>query len=158
MNNVLLETVFGSKLKETCTYQEAFDLFNSMDLIAHGELAEKAISKKSGIQQCAKNQPYIDLVSGVQIKYAQTNYETQSYSGSLKAHISIKNHTETILAVVTETVTNKQYFFCFPYSSYMDYRGNTFTIPFDLYGNPRRTNGRWCYEIESWEKLCELAK
>jgi hypothetical protein len=158
MNNVLLETIFGSKLKETCTYQEAFDLFNSMDLIAHGELTEKAISKKSGIQQCAKNQPYIDLVSGVQIKYAQTNYETQSYSGSLKAHITIKNHTETILAVVTETVTNKQYFFCFPYSSYKHYNANTFSIPFDLNGHPKISNDRWYYQIGSWESLCELAK
>ena len=158
MSNVLLKEVFGSKLTRTYTLEEAFELFDSIDIIAHGELAEKAISKKSGVQQCAKNQPYIDLVSGVQIKYAQTNYETQAYSGSLRAYITIKGHTEKILAVVTETVTKKQYFFCFPYSSYKHYNANTFAIPFDVNGNPRRSNDRWYYEVESWDALCELAK
>ena len=158
MSNVLLETIFGQKLKKQYSLEEAFDLFNSMDLIAHGELAEKAISKKSGVQQCAKNQPGMDLVSGVQIKSAATNYETQAYSGSLRAYITIKSHTETILAVVTETLTRKQYFFCFPYSAYSHYNANTFVVPFGLDGTPRRSNDRWRYEVKSWHELCELAK
>jgi hypothetical protein len=158
MSNVLLETVFGDKLKQQYTLLEAYKLFSEFGLIAHGELAEKAISKQSGVQQCAKNEPGMDLVSGVQIKSAETNYKTQAHSGTLKAHISIKGHTEKILAVVTETETKKQYFFCFPYSSYSHYNGNTFCIPFELSGKPRRKNERWNYEIESWEELCKLAK
>ena len=158
MSNVLLKEVFGSKLTRTYTLEEAFELFDSIDIIAHGELAEKAISKKSGVEQCSKNQPKIDLVSGVQIKYAQTNYETQASNGSLRAYITIKGHTEKILAVVTETVTKKQYFFCFPYSSYKHYNANTFSIPFDVNGHPKISNDRWYYQVESWEALCELAK
>ena len=157
MKNVLLETLFGNKLKKMMTLKEAFDLLNSMDLIAHGELAERAISKKSGVAQCSKNTPGIDLESGKQIKYAQTNYNTQAYTGTLKAYITIKNHTETILAVVTETVTMKQYFFEFPYESYSDFNGNTFVIPFELDGTPRRHNHWWDNEI-TFSELRKLAK
>ena len=158
MSNILLETVFGNKLEKTYTLYEAFKIFDKLDLIAHGELAEKAISKKSGVAQCSKNTPGIDLVSGKQVKYAQTNYETQAYKGTLHGFISNRDHTETILAVVTETVTKKQYFFCFPYSSYSHYKANTFGIPFEVDGTPRRANHRWQYEVKSWTALCKLAK
>lgn len=159
-SNVLIETIFKKNLDKNYTLREAFNLLHSMNLINNGELAEKAISIKSKIAQCSKNTPGIDLVSGVQIKYAQTNYQTQSYTGTLKAHISIKNHTEKILAVVTETLTKKQYFFCFPYSAYMDMRANTFCIPFELDGRPRRHSRThwWDYEVDSFEELCEMAK
>ena len=158
MSNILLKTLFGNKLKKIYTLAEAFEIFNEMDLISHGELAEKAISKKSGIAQCRKNTPGIDLESGKQIKYAQTNYETQAYCGTLKGYITIKNHDQTILAVVTETLTKKQYFFHFPYSSYSHYSANTFCIPFEIDGTPRRSNDRWKYAVDSWEDLCKLAK
>ena len=158
MSNILLETVFGNELEKTYTLYEAFKIFDKLNLIAHGELAEKAISKKSGVAQCSKNTPGIDLVSGKQIKYAQTNYETQAHCGTLKAWISIEGHDQTILAVVTETVTKKQYFFCFPYSSYNHFNGNTFSIPFEVDGAPRLSNHRWQYEVKSWTALCKLAK
>ena len=158
MANQLLETVFGSQLGNTMSLQAAFELFDSRNLIAHGELAEQAVSLASGVDQCAKNTPGMDLVNGLQIKYAQTNYDTQSYSGTLKGHISIKNHTETILAVVTETTTKQQYFFVFPYSAYRHLYGNTFTVPFDLYGNPRKSHWSWDYQVADWRALVARAK
>jgi len=158
MNNVLLETLLGERINEVVTLGEAFEIYHSMDLIATWELAERAISKKADVAQCPKNTPGIDLVSGVQIKYAQTNRVTQSKKGSLYGYISVRDHTETILAVVTETVTGKQYFFRFPHSSYRHVNGNTFAVPFDIDGNPRRKSDWWYYEVDSFDKLCEMAK
>ena len=157
MKDVLLETVFGADLKKTYKLEDAIKLLKEYDLINIGELAELAISTKSGVDQCPKNTPDIDLVSGKQIKHAQTNPDNTT-SGVLKANISKKGITVPILAVVTERLTNRQYFFYFPYKSYSYLNGNTFMVPFDLYGNPKRQNMWWDYEVESFEKLCTLAK
>ena len=158
MNNVLHKTVFGSQLTKTYTLEEILNMLASKQLLNYGELTEQAISKKSKVAQCDKNTPGIDLVSGVQIKYAQTNYNTQSNKGSLWGYISKKKHVETILAVVTETVTNKQYFFEFKHKDYKHINGNTFGIPFELDGTPRRSNYWWLNEVPSFNCLCELAK
>jgi hypothetical protein len=158
MSNVLVETVFKNDLMKQMTLKDAIDLLIKANMIDIGELAERAISIKSGIDQCDKNTPNIDLVSGKQIKHAQTNPDHLGTKSNLLAHISIKGITAPILAVVTERVTKKQYFFYFPYKSFSMYTGNTFSICFkgDT-GEP--TNGwAWAYEVDSFEKLCELAK
>ena len=156
MSNILVETVFGDDLMKKMTLKDAIDVITKANLLDIGELAERAISIKSGIDQCDKNTPNIDLVSGKQIKHAQTNPDHRS-RGILKAHISIRGITAPILAVVTERVTKRQYFFHFPYSSFRYLNGNTFTITFDSYG--RRGNGQWWdYEVDNFEKLCEYAK
>jgi hypothetical protein len=160
MANVLLETVFGKKLKNTYTLEQAFEIFAEHDLIEVGELAEKAISKKSGVDQCDKNTPEIDLVTGVQIKHAQTNPNGNSIisQNCLKAWFGIKNTSAPILLVVTERLTKQQYFFHIPYSSYKHVNANAISIPFELDGTPRRSNHWWRHEIDTWEQLCELAK
>ncbi len=139
------------------TLKDAIELLTKDNLIDIGELAEKAISLKSGIKQCDKNTPNIDLVSGKQIKHAQTNPDHVTTKSVLKAHISIRGITAPILAVVTERVTKKQYFFHFPYSSFRYLNGNTFTLTFDAKGRPG--NGQWWdYEVDSFEELCDYAK
>jgi len=158
MSNYLLDTVFKGRLDQQMTFAEAFEILDSCNLIAHGELAEQAISQASGVNQCGKNTPGKDLVNGLQIKYAQTNYDTQSYKGTLHGYISIQNHTETILAVVTETKTKVQYFFVFPFHSYSHLSGNTFAVPFDLNGNPRHSHWSWDYQLKDWAALVERAK
>lgn len=155
MNNVLFESIFGDTLKSSMTLEKAIRVLSAHDLINIGELAELAISKKSGVELCEKNTPEVDLVSGVQIKHAQTN--PHSNSGRLLAHISIKGTTAPILAVVTERKRNKQYFFHIPYSARCHLTGNTISIVFDDTGLPGRSQW-WAYEVESFEKLCELAK
>lgn len=155
MSDILVETVFGDYLNTTLTLGEAIRFLKNRNLIAIGELAELAISKKSGIEQCQKNCANIDLVSGVQIKHAQTN--PNSTSGKLIAYITIRGITAPILSVVTERKTNKQYFFHFPYSAYSGQFGNAFSVPFEQSGKPKRSNRWWDYEVESFEKLCELA-
>jgi hypothetical protein len=157
MKNILVETIFGNQLQKSMTLNDAINLLSEHELINIGELAELAISKKSGVDLCVKNTPDIDLVTGKQIKHAQTNPDNTS-NGVLKAHISKRNITVPILAVVTERLTNKQYFFHFPYESYSWMNGNTFMVPFDLDGNPKRQNNWWDYEVRNFEELCELAK
>jgi hypothetical protein len=158
MSNILVETVFGNRLAKQMTLKDAIDLLTKANLIDIGELAERAISIKSGISQCDKNTPNIDLVSGKQIKHAQTNPDNVGKVSSLKAYITIRGITAPILAVVTERVTKKQYFFYFPYKSFSMYNANTFTICFNGKTGKPATGWAWDYEVESFEKLCELAK
>ena len=73
MNNPLTQTLFGNELLTTMSLENAINLLLSKNLINVGELAEQAISKKSGVAMCSKNTANIDLVSGVQIKYSTVN-------------------------------------------------------------------------------------
>lgn len=154
-NNVLFESIYGRHLKDTMTLEQAINLLSTHNLINIGELAELAISKKSGVALCEKNAPEVDLVSGKQIKHAQTN--PHSNSGRLLAHISIKGTRAPILAVVTERKRNKQYFFHIPYHARAHLCGNSISIPFDDMGYPGSSQW-WEYEVDSFEELCELAK
>jgi hypothetical protein len=158
MSNILVETVFGNKLAKQMTLKDAIDLLTQSNLIDIGELAERAISIKSGVDQCDKNTPNIDLVSGKQIKHAQTNPDNLGMVSSLKAYITIKGITAPILAVVTERVTKKQYFFYFPYKSFSMYTANTFSICFKGNTGQPASGWAWDYEVDSFEKLCEMAK
>jgi hypothetical protein len=157
-NNILLETIFEDQLQKTMTLGQAIQLLGDMNLIQVGELAELAISKKSGVDRCERNFPNIDLVSGVQIKHAQTNPEHRFRDkNTVRAHVAIKGITAPILAVVTERITNKQYFFYFPYYTFSMYSGHSFSIGFDREGNPN--NGwPWGHQVESFDELSELAK
>ena len=128
MKNDLTETVFGKDLDRTFTLAEALDLLSSHNLIDVGELAERAISKKSGVAQCGKNTPGIDLVNGMQIKHAQTNPGNKTYEKRLVAWCSIKNTDAPILLVVTERLTKKQYFFYVPYDAYKYVNANTLSL------------------------------
>lgn len=135
---------------------EAIELLKSMNLINIGELAELAISKKSGVKTCDRNTPEIDLVSGKQIKHATTN-PVKNRPNQRKAFISIAGTSAPILAVVTETITSRQYFLYIPFRAYSHLTGNTISVIFDKNGNPGNSQW-WRYQVESFEKLCELAK
>ena len=155
-SDILAVTLFEDKLNEKLTLQEALLLLRSMNLLNIGELAEQAISKKSGVKTCDRNTPNIDLVTGVQIKHAMTN-PIKNQPNLRKAHISIAGTTAPILAVITETITQEQYFLHIPFSAYRMLDGNTIAITFDKYGNPGKSKW-WNYQIDSFEELCELAK
>jgi hypothetical protein len=156
MSCVLTETVFGKQLNEKMSLGDAIDLLHSMDLINIGELGEKAVSIKTGIGQCAKNTPNIDLLNGVQVKTAQTNPDS-SANGFLRAWITIKNCTAPIAVIVTERITKKQYFFYIPYSGYKNMNANAVGIPFDDLGRPYTKNKWWYYNVPTWTDLCKKA-
>jgi hypothetical protein len=152
MNNALTQAVFGRKLNRTYTLAHALNMLNEMDLLQIGELAELAISQKSGVALCSKNTPDIDTVTGKQIKHAQTHPER----GSMKAFFGI-NTTAPILLVVTENLTKKQYYFHIPYREYSRMNGNSISIPFNADGSPKLTNRWWKHKVNDFNELCTLA-
>ena len=154
MNNALTQTIFGNELHTLMSLQNAIALLISKNLINVGELAEQAISKKSGVAMCSKNTANIDLVSGVQIKYATV--KKSASSEYYRAYISI-NTTAPILCVITNPVLNEQYFLHIPYRAFKHLDGNCINIYFGKDGEPRSSQW-WNYEVDSFEELCELAK
>ena len=156
MNNALTKTVFGNKLKQQMTLEEAISFLTIKGLLNEGELAEKAISKKSGIAQCTPGTPAIDLINGIQIKHARSHF-LKNNSRLQKAYISIKGTKAPICAVVTESVTNQQYFLYIPYKDRKHLTGNTISICFDEYGC-RGSSQWWLNDVGSFENLCKLAK
>lgn len=156
MINDLTKTIFGNNLYKSYTLADVLAELNKMNLINSGELAEQAISKKSGVKQCARNTPEIDLESGIQIKHAQTSF-VKNKPNLQKAYITIKGTRAPILAVITEQVTGKQYFLNIPYKARNHLSGNTISLCFDQYGNPGNSQW-WAYEVSSFKDLCELAK
>ena len=153
MNNALTRAVFGRKLNKTFTLAETISMLNDMDMFHIGELAEQAISKRSGVALCEKNCPNIDTVTGKQIKHAQTHPER----GVMRAWCSI-NSTAPILLVVTENLTKKQYYFHIPYKDYSVMSGNAISIPFNDDGSPKLSNKWWKNKVNDFNDLCRLAK
>lgn len=154
MSNVLTQTLFGSELQKVMSLENAISLLLSKDLINVGELAEQAISKKSGVAMCNKNTANIDLVSGVQIKYSTV--KKPASSDYYLAYISI-NTTAPILCVITNPILQEQYFLHIPYSAFRHLSGNCISISFGQDGVPGKSIW-WHYEVDSFEELCEAAK
>lgn len=155
MINALTKTVFGSKLNESATLADTLKFLASKGLLNEGELTELAISKKSGIAKCPTNTPQIDLINGIQIKHARSHFVKNKTHQT--AYITIRGTKAPIFAVVTESITGKQYFLHIPYKARQHLCGNTIAITFDNYGWPGRSQW-WEYEVETFEKLCELAR
>jgi hypothetical protein len=155
MSNALTQTLFGNELFTTMSLENAINLLLSKNLINVGELAEQAISKKSGVAMCGKNTANIDLVSGVQVKYSTVMKSASSEY--YRAYIGI-NTTAPILCVITNPVlNNKQYFLHIPYRAFRHLRGNCINISFGKDGEPRPSQW-WHYQVDSFDELCELAK
>ncbi len=165
MNNELTQTVFGEQLFIKFTLAEAIGLIHSKNLLNIGELAEKAISIKANVAQARACQEGYDVVndhgSRLEIKHGQTHLNTRQ--NGMVAWLSKKNKTAHMLAVITETVTNKQYYFAIPHSAYSQVEGNAFDIIFDLDGSPIKIRPRssypswWQYEVKSFADLCAIA-
>jgi len=154
MKNALTQTLFGNKLLSTMTLEDAFNLLLSKNLINVGELAEQAISKKSGVAMCGRNTANIDLVSGVQVKYSTV--KKPASSDRYLAYISI-NTTAPILCVINNFVINRQYYLYIPYRAFGHLSGNCINISFGTDGYPGLSQW-WNYEVDTFEELCELAK
>jgi hypothetical protein len=139
MNKKLFEHAFADDdHTKTYTIQEALDFFWGRNLVNKGELAEQAISKTAKIDQNLRNTKGSDLTDGSEIKYSEVFYDRNSTYATIGG---IKNKTGTIRAWVYEPVTNKNYYFLIPYSTYSEYFANgkktTMKIWFDQDGHPR---------------------
>jgi len=151
--NFMIEQLLGNQAQEKVTFAEAFKTLLYMDLINIGQVGEQTISNASGVARCPRNTAKIDLVSGVQIKTAQTYPD----KGKLDAYFAPGNTKAPILLMVIERLTGKEYFFFFKYKDYKNTIGSSNCLPFLLDGTPRRSNHWWDYDITSSD-LCKLAR
>lgn len=154
MDCVLQTTVFGSQLNQQMTLKQAIELLQAENLINMGELAERAISKQSGVDLCTPMTPNIDTVTGKQIKYATVKKGAKSRY--YKAYIT-RNTTAPILCVITNPIKQEQYFLHIPYSAHKHHSGSCLAISFGTDGTPSRS-WLWEHEVDSFDELCELAK
>jgi hypothetical protein len=161
MVNDLTLALFGEKaLDEKITLKQALTMLQELELINIGELAEKAISKKTGIDQVERCFEGCDLVNGWEIKHGQAR---EQKSGTVRrAYVSgLENKTTTLRVVITELLTGRLYFFKVPFRAYRDCRGSSINWDFDLDGTPRRQRLRegyranfWDFEVASFDELC----
>ena len=149
----MVENLLGAQADEAVTLAEAFKVLLAMNLINIGEAGEQTISNASGVRRCARNTAKIDLVSGVQIKTAQTYPD----NGKLQAYFAPGNTRAPILLMVVERLTGKEYFFHFRHKDYKHRIGSSICIPFESDGSPRESNYWWDHEI-TFSELCRLAK
>ena len=154
MNCVLTETLFGSELDKRMTFRQAIDLLREQNLLNTGEIAERAIAKKSGVELCSPMTPNIDTVTGKQIKYVTV--KKPASDRYYKAYITRKT-TAPILCVISNPIKNKQYFLHIPYHAHKHLDGSCLTISFGKDGTPSPSQW-WAYEVDSFDELCELAK
>jgi hypothetical protein len=159
--NDLTVTLFGTQaLNQQMSFKDTLTLLQQLDLINVGELAEKAVAKKTGIRQTGRCQQGYDLENGWEIKHGQTH--ANSKGTQRKAYIAgMKNKTGTLRVVITERLTGQLYFFKVPFWAYEDYRGSSLYWNFDPAGIPQRqplaaTNRPcyWDFEVGSFDELC----
>jgi len=164
MDNDLTYAVFGNQLGIKFTMAEAISLLHEQGLINIGELAEKAISNKARLEQAPRCQEGYDFINQngvpIEVKHGQTHLTPNGTK--MDAWISKRNKTAHILAIVTESVTGKQYYFSIPYKAYSTVNANAFDITFTLSGKPIKNRPRsrhnwWAYEVESFDALCDIA-
>lgn len=153
MNTAITKELFGDNLNKSFTLSEVLSGLDKLNFLNHGEMAEVAISRKSGVKQCDKMTENIDLENGVQIKHAKTHLRSK---GQWIATIS-RNTTAPMFVVIYETNTKKEYFLNIPYQAHRHLSGNTISISFGRDGL-NSTSQWWKYEVESFEKLCEMAR
>ena len=161
MVNDLTVTLFGRQaLNKQMSFKDTLTLLQSLDLIDIGELAEKAVSKKTGIPQAGKCQASHDLVNGWEIKHGQAHLNAKGTQRN--AYIAgMHNKTGTLRIVITERLTGTLYFFKVPFKAYKDYRTSSLQWAFEVDGTPRRIPKAamsrpcyWDYEVESFDELC----
>ena len=155
MNCELVNTLYGQELNSKMTLREAIELLRADGLLNIGELAERAISKLSGVALCTPCTPNIDTVSGKQIKHATV--KKPASSDNYMAYIS-RNTNAPILCVITNPHNGLQYYLHIPYSAHRDLSGNCISIMFGKDGCTPGMSKWWNYEVDTFRELCELAK
>jgi len=159
--NDLTLTLFGEQaLNKRMSFKDTLTLLQELDLINVGELAEKAIAKKTGVRQTSRCQQGYDLENGWEIKHGQSHpnkkgTQRRAYIGGME------NKTGTLRIVITERLTGQLYFFKVPFRAYKDYRSSSLNWNFDPDGTPQRVpraaTSRPCYwdfEVSSFDELC----
>ena len=155
--------LFGQEmLRKRMSVGKFLRLLDNMELIDIGELAERAKAKTSGVALCKKNTKGIDTVNGVQIKSVKSRPEP-NVTG-IRASVSPQSSRGPLAITVTETITDKQWYFWIPLRE--AHKANCIKITFNADGTPRRGKGRcdsylpdwWNFKVEDYKTLCKLIK
>ena len=161
MVNDLTVTLFGREaLNKQMSFKDTLSLLQELDLINIGELAEKAIAKKTGSKQMGKCQEGYDLENGWEIKHGQAHLNARETQRN--AYIAgMQNKTGTLRVVITERLTGQLYFFKVPFDAYKDYRTSSLQWAFEVDGSPRKipkaATSRPCYwdfKVDNFNELC----
>jgi len=144
------------------TLNDALKFLWQQDLINVGELAEKAIVKKSKkkLEKNKKNAKGSDFKDKSDSKYSTVFYDKSTNYATVSG---LKNKTGKLRVMVYEPKTQKNYFFIIPHKVYAPYQhtGDSLKIYFTKDGQPRtvyrETNTRpnlWLHECsaEQWAK------
>lgn len=155
MDCVLENTMYQDLLSKQMTFKEALNIIRADSLLNIGELAERAISIKSGVKLCIRNTPNIDTVTGKQIKHVTVK---KPDSGKYYlAYITVRTDAP-ILCVITNEVSNKQYFLYIPFEAHAHLSGSCINISFGKDGMTPGKSQWWEYQVKDFKTLCNLAK
>ncbi len=149
----MIKHLLGNSAGLPVKLEDAFVFFLKEGLINIGEAGEITVSNASKVARCSRNTAKIDLVSGVQIKTAQTYPD----KGQLEAYIAPGNTKAPILVNVVERSTLKEYYFYLQHKDYYSKKGSSIRFPFKSDGTPKRDNHWWEYEI-TFNEYVRLAK
>jgi hypothetical protein len=159
--NDLTLAVFGKDLlRKRMSVGKFLRLLDQKNLLDIGELAEQAKSKTAGVALCKKHTKGIDTENGVQIKHVKT--WTEPKVTGIRAHVSPRNSQGPLAITVTETITDKQWYFWIPLNDAQ--QANSIKFTFNSDGSPRRGKGRcdaylpdwWNYNVDNYQELCKL--
>lgn len=83
---------------------------------------------------------------------ARTHFGGTVHSAAIGSFV---NKVDGMRVKVHEPITDKVYYFVFPYASYSQVsKTTTIEIPFKLDGTPNRTNKWWHFEVPNWSNMC----
>jgi len=159
MNTQLVNMAFSNHTRnKLITFNDAVKFLWEQGLINVGELAEKAIVKKSKkkLKQNKKNAKGSDFKDKSDSKYITVSY----YKTSAYACVSgLENKIGKLRVMVYEPKTQKNYFFVIPHKVYAPYQKakDSLKIYFDRQGNPRspkRKNIRY----DLWDHKCSAGE
>jgi len=161
MNKQLVNMVFSyHQRNKLLSLNDAINFLWQQGVINVGELAEKAIVKKSGkLKQNSRGTKGSDFNDKSDSKYVTVAY----YGYASYATISgLRHKVGTLRVMIYEPKTSKNYFFKIPHKIYAPYQQNndTLKVYFDSEGNPKhpiKQNKRydlWDYRcsVEDWAK------
>jgi len=155
--------IFGREmLKKRMSVGKLLRLLDDMKLLHIGEVAEQAKSKTSGIALCKRNTPGKDFVNGVQCKHVKT-WPEPKHTG-IRASLSPTSSKGPLSVTVTETITDKQWYFWIPLADAQ--KAHCIKFTFNADGSPRVGKGRsdsylpdwWDYKVKDYKTLCKMIK
>ena len=160
MNQQLINMAFSYHIRnKTLQFKDAVKLLWQEDLINVGQLAEKAIVKKSKkkLKQNKKNAKGSDFKDMSDSKYSTVYYDKTTNYATVSG---LKNKTGKLRVMVYEPKTQKNYFFIIPHRVYAPYQhtSDSLKIYFTKDGQPRTTQRETNTRPNLWLHTCSAEK